>query len=371
MDDRIIHFRLGLFVVIVTTALMMITLVYLFGELPTSGQKEIFVRFESVPGVTEETPVRKNGILIGRVRRMAPVDSGVVLTLAIDPRWTLSENEVCRIKSDNLFGDSVLEFVASGQRGASHREIQDGEYMNGIVASNPMEAMSVVVDMREDFNNALRSIQAAGEEVGGVAESLNLVVQDNQQQFNRILGQTERALNRFDTAMVSINQVVSNEDLQLALEEALEGVPRLVNDAGRLMKLLREDADEILSGIGRVTVAAEENLVNLKGLTKPLGESGEEITGKLNRSLGDLEDVVQNLKSFGEKLNSGQGTVGQLVSNPELYQNLNRAAQNIEGLSRQLRPIVADARVAMDKVARNPRMLGVQGALQRQTSGLK
>lgn len=360
MDDRVIHFRLGLFVLIIGTALMTFTLIYLFGELPGTGQKTIYVRFANVTGVNEETPVRKNGIRIGRVRRLQPVDSGVVLTLAIDSKWKLVENEICRIGSDNLFGDAVLEFVSSGEPGASNREVRDGEYMNGLVASNPLDAMRVVVDLKEEFENALLSIRSAGEEVGGMAESLNLVVANNQDKFNRILGQTEQALGRFDTAMVSINQVVSNEDLQLALEEALEGVPQLMNDAGQL-----------LQGVRRVTDEAERNLINLRGLTEPLGNQGEEIVKKLNTSAGRLDEVLLQFQAFGEQLNSREGTVGQLVYNPELYQNLNRAAQNIEELSRNLRPIVADARVAVDKVARNPRMLGVQGALQRRTSGIK
>lgn len=360
MDDRGIQFRLGLFVVIATTALMTIFLVYLFGELPSRGRKTIYVRFDNVTGVTEETPVRKNGILVGRVRKLQPVENGVVLTLYIDPRWKLFESEVCRIGSDNLFGDSVLEFVSSGVRGASSREIQDGEYLNGVVASNPLDAMRVVVDMKEEFHNALLSIRAAGDEVGGMAENLSLVVAENQDKFGQVLGRTEQALGRFDTAMVSINQVVSNEDLQLALEEALEGVPALMQNAGSLLESVR-----------RVTDEAERNLIHLRGFTEPLGGQGETIVNKLNRSAGRLDELLAEFQSFGEKLNSGQGTVGQLVHNPELYQNLNRAAQNIEQLSRQLRPIVNDARVAVDKVARNPRLLGAQGALQRTTSGIK
>ena len=86
---------------------------------------------------------------------------------------------------------------------------------------------------------------------------------------------------------------------------------------------------------------------------------------------GRLDQLFSELVTFGESLNRGEGSVGQFVHNPELYQNLNRAAENIEELSRRLRPIINDARVAVDKVARNPRMLGVQGALQRRTSGLK
>ena len=49
----------------------------------------------------------------------------------------------------------------------------------------------------------------------------------------------------------------------------------------------------------------------------------------------------------------------------ELYDNLNGAAANIEELSRQLRPILNDARVFTDKIARHPERLGVRGAMQK------
>ena len=360
MDDRIIHFRLGLFVVIVATALMTLFMVYLFGELPSRGQKTVYVRFDDVTGVAVETPVRKNGILIGRVHKMQPVDNGVVLSLAISPKWKLLESEVCRIGSDNLFGDAVLEFASSGVRGASNREIQDGEYINGLVSSNPLDAMRVVVDMKEEFHDALVSIRAASQEVGHVAEGMHGVVANNQEQFSRILGRTEQALGRFDTAMVSINQVVGDEDMQYALEDALEGVPKLITNAGNVLGKVQKVLDE-----------AEANLVNIRGFTEPLRDQGGTIVEKLNSSAGRLDELLVEFQSFGKKLNSGEGTVGQLVHNPELYQNLNRAAQNIEQLSRQLEPIVNDARVAVDKVARNPGVLGVKGALQRTNTGIK
>jgi phospholipid/cholesterol/gamma-HCH transport system substrate-binding protein len=59
-----------------------------------------------------------------------------------------------------------------------------------------------------------------------------------------------------------------------------------------------------------------------------------------------------------------------LVTNPELYQHINRAAKNIDEVSRQLKPIVDDARVFSDKIARHPEMLGVRGAVQKST-GIK
>ena len=68
---------------------------------------------------------------------------------------------------------------------------------------------------------------------------------------------------------------------------------------------------------------------------------------------------------FSQALNNSEGTIGQLVNNPELYQHLNRAAKNIDEVSRQLKPIVDDARVFSDKIARHPEMLGVKGVMQK------
>ena len=360
MEDRVIHFRVGMFVAIVATALMCLFMVYLFGELPNGRTKTLFVRFDDVTGVSGQTPVRKNGILIGRVRELKPVEDGVVLAIAIDDRWKVFESEVCRIATDNLFGDAYLEFTGSGVKGASNREIQHGEYMNGTVASRPMDAMSMVVDMKEEFRDAIVSIRSAGEQVAVVAENMSLLVADNQQQFSRVLGKTEKALGRFDTAMVAVNQFVGDEDLQYALEDALQGVPTLVNNAGN-----------VLSTVQKVLDSAEANLENIRGFTEPLGDQGDTIVNKLNTSAGRLDELLVEFQRFGQQLNNGEGTVGQLVHNPELYQNLNRAARNIEELTRQLRPIVNDARVAVDKVARNPGIIGVQGALQRRNSGIK
>ena len=39
MDDRVLQFRLGVFVVVVATAVMTLALIFLFGELPQGGQK--------------------------------------------------------------------------------------------------------------------------------------------------------------------------------------------------------------------------------------------------------------------------------------------------------------------------------------------
>jgi len=360
MDDRSIQFRLGVFVVIVTTIVVTVVLMILFGEAPIGRQKTVFIRFEATPGVTRETPIRKSGILVGRVKNVELKPYGVLVTASIGNEHEIMTSDVCRITTDNLFGDAVLEFVKGEVVGQTPRPLREGDFLSGMVANNPLDVLQVVVNLEEDMVRALASIQTAGEQVGQVAENLNVLVTNNQDQFNRILGQTEKALGRFETAMVSVNQIVSDEDLTVALQEALEDVPRLLNDAAAL-----------LQGLNRVAAEAETNLANLRGLTEPLGDQGGQIVKKLDTSASRLDELLQQLVTFSQSLNDSEGSLGQFVNNPDLYQRLNRAAANIEHVTDRLEPIVNDARVAIDKVARNPRMLGVQGALQRRTSGIK
>ena len=46
------------------------------------------------------------------------------------------------------------------------------------------------------------------------------------------------------------------------------------------------------------------------------------------------------------------------------------AATNVEQITNDLKPIVADARVFTDKIARHPEVLGVRGAI-KPSSGIK
>ena len=94
------------------------------------------------------------------------------------------------------------------------------------------------------------------------------------------------------------------------------------------------------------------------------------VRDRLRAQFGYNRPMVEQFVLFGKALNRREGSLGQLVNNPDLYQNLNAAAANVEQLTRRLRPIVEDARIFTDKIARDPGVLGVRGALKK-NSGIK
>ena len=56
----------------------------------------------------------------------------------------------------------------------------------------------------------------------------------------------------------------------------------------------------------------------------------------------------------GNRIDSGDGTIGALMKDRELYDRLNRTVRNANELTEKLKPILDDARVFSDKVARHP-----------------
>jgi phospholipid/cholesterol/gamma-HCH transport system substrate-binding protein len=170
---------------------------------------------------------------------------------------------------------------------------------------------------------------------------------------------TEAALDNFSLAMGNINDVMGDPKAREKMKAAIEALPQVLADLRTTVQ-----------GIGTTVDTADRNLRNLEGLTKPLGERGEQMVAQVDRTIGRLDETLKQAAMFTKALNESQGTLGKLVRDPQVYNDLAQAAQNVSKLTKDLRPIVDDVRVFTDKIARHPEQLGVRGALDRRP-GLK
>jgi phospholipid/cholesterol/gamma-HCH transport system substrate-binding protein len=201
---------------------------------------------------------------------------------------------------------------------------------------------------------------------------LDTFLDGNEDQLQRIVNKTERSLDAFQKALQSVNVLLGDVDamgaslngedgsaIPLTLEEPLApGEAPAADGKGRrrpttLPQLMAETRDAIIE-MRTAVVAANRNLGNLERFTQPLGDRGEGLIIKVDRSVGRLDELLAQFVLVSQALNRKEGTLGQLVNNPDLYQHINAAACNIEQLTRQLRPIVADVRVFVSKLAEHP-----------------
>lgn len=366
MDEKATQFRVGLLVL--ATFVIAGIMAVRFGEVTgVKRQYTLYIRFRTAPGVTVDTPIEKSGLLIGRVARVSLLpNNDVVVTAKIDSDRPIRVTEVCKITSGSILGDAKLDFV-EGSEMPSPELYRDGDYLDGVVANNPLtvmesaqSALQVLANLEADVRQALISIQGAGNEVGNAARNLNAVVQNNQDQFQRIVSKAEQAMNRVDSAMAAMNSFVVDNDIPNLMVQAIQQVPPLLIDAREAMARLKG-----------VLARTDQNLKNIEKLTGPLGERGPELAQAIEQSADKLDTLLKELLTFSKSLNSRDTTVGKLLNDKELYGKIIRTVNHIEEVSGRLRPIIEDVRVISDKVARDPGRIGAKGLLERNQSGLK
>jgi phospholipid/cholesterol/gamma-HCH transport system substrate-binding protein len=385
MDERVLRFRVG--VVVVASAIVTVVLVMLFGAWPNMLQPQytLHIRFPEAPGITVDTPVRKSGVLIGRVSRVELLDEGgVLVSTNINRNFTLRRNETCRIGTGSLLGDAVLEFVPAGhdellarfdinrdgrlspeEERLAQEVLTDGDFLSdGIVAANPLR---VLVNLEQNISTAFASIQNAGDEVAQVARSINTALDTTDGTVPRLLSKTEMALDGLSETMRTVQNLLGDEELNGQLQQSLREMPKFIQESRETLAVARTT----LESFQQVSEKAHVNLENLEHFTRPLGQRADELYEEVQRSAIELRRTLTNVAQFSESLRDGQGTIGRLVHDDELYVSITNVVANAEEVSRRLRPIVEDVRIFTDKIARDPSQLGVRGALDRRPSGLK
>src|SRR5215471_15616464 len=148
MNERVMQFRIGMFVIVAGLVLTM--LIVWFGESPALLRDQVYLKahYAEAPGVLEGVAVRKSGIRIGEVVAIEfdhrpNLPDGVIVTLAIDPKYSIREGAVPRL-SRTLIGDVTIDLLP----GAGHinlnlsRTTAAAPIIEGEVATDPSKALA-------------------------------------------------------------------------------------------------------------------------------------------------------------------------------------------------------------------------------------
>lgn len=364
MNDRVVALRVGL--VLLAAGFITGFLVILLGEGKTlfTNRYTVHIKFPQAPGVAVDTPIRKDGVLIGRVTAVELRDEGgVVISARIDSGRKIFKDEVCRIATSSLLGDSVLEFFPSTERNQPHEPYQDGDFLgDGIVAADPIR---VLTNLEGDVRKAILSFQAAADNVSSLSTRLQSSFGPDNDQLPRLMQKTELALDQFQRTMGTVEGVIGDPDLTERLKEGLRDFPQTMKELQSTMVAARQTMD----GFKGVQEKAERNLDNIERFTKPLGDRGDELVGNVNNILKNVDTMTSTVADLADRIRGADGSLAKLIRDDELYDKIYATVDNLNDVSRRLRPILDDVRVFTDKIATDPRQLGVKGALDRRPSG--
>ncbi len=367
MNERVMQFRIGMFVIVAGLVLTM--MIIWFGESPTLFRDHSFVKvhFIEAPGVAEGTPVRKSGIRIGEVSdvQFSEPDQpeGVIVTLSISSKYKIREGANPRI-SRSLIGDVAIDFEPGKGPGllVMSRDAAKAPQLEGVVAPDPARALAAATVAFEKAGATLATIDNAFSELSKITK--------NADQIGPFLATWKETGNRVSTAADSIDRFVkANEsDFKPALSN-LKAVSEKLDrtlDPDTLASLKR-GINQFASATNRLDTSLADAAPVFKDLgagvrTQPKTDFGQTVR-RLNVITSDVNLLTQTLRTKEGTLNPN-GTLQMLVAKSEMYDNMNRMATTATDVFSGLKPVVALLRVFSEKIAKDPSLIA-RGALQR------
>ncbi|MFU8803340.1 MAG: MlaD family protein [Bradymonadaceae bacterium] len=304
-DDIFTPFKVGL-LVLAGMAAAVAMIVVLSGDmlLAEADTKRYHAMFDDVTGLAVRSRIQMAGIPVGTIESIRLVGDRARVDIAVRGDLSLHEGileddryrngATIAKKQASLIGDFYLELTP----GTAGRVLESGDEIHNVITAVGPE------DLFERLGAITRDIQA-------VTESLAVVfgTEDAQQSVQQMLDDTQNILatmsNFADANTDQLSQIVTDatmisRDVRLLTQRGTESIDTILRDTEAIVQ-------EVRFIIGQSTTDVQAGLGTLQGTL-----------ARLQRTLDSLNYSLQNVQEITEKVNEGEGTIGELVNNPAI-----------------------------------------------------
>ena len=240
-----------------------------------------YVQFQNINGLTKSSPVYADGYPVGIVRTLYydyEHPGNVVAEIDVDPDLRIPKG-------------SHAELAA---------EMLGGVRMNLLLANNPRERHEIGDTIPGNLNNGM---------MGQVGE---------------MVPQLEKMLPKLDSILGSLNTLLANPAIPATLHNVENLTANLSTTSRQLQALMNNDIPQLtgkLNAIGDNFVAISDNMKQIDYAA----------------AMQKVDSTLANVKMITDKLGRKDNTVGLLLNDPTLYNNLSATTANAASLLEDLR----------------------------------
>ena len=268
------------------TAIAIVVLIlgfnYLKGRNLTQRSDTLYAIFPTVHGLSVSNAVLINGLQVGKVADMHETDknlSGIIVSIHLTKDINIPENSVVTISSEFL-GSTAVAIVL----GDAKTLAKDGDTL--ATKAN----LTVVGELTKSINPALNNANEALIQLQVLIKRLNEIV-DPRTQTN-----IQGIIASLNSTSQSLNRLLNDKNGSLA---------RSLNNVELVTGNLAKNNDKINNTLTNLDKASG-NFANLK----------------LDEAIQSLKNTMTKLESAVAKIDSKQGTLGLLLNDTKLYDQL-------------------------------------------------
>lgn len=260
---------------------------------------QIKVLFDYVSGLDNGAPVRLAGMEIGEVRDLQLVDNQIEVTIWIESSAKIYSDARITINSLGIVGEKYIE-IALGKKG---RLLKNGDSISG---ENPVnveeilvrsERMVKMLDCQVKFLEKLMfSGQINWNELSNIIHNLSEITKDTNDLIKNNKGNISVSINNFNKLSTTLG------------------------------KTINENRDELRNVTGE-----------LKRATKNLNTAILNTDKGLNKCLTEFSTAASNFSNICKKIDEGNGSLGRIIKDRKIADDLSETTNNLKLLSEDLR----------------------------------
>ena len=282
--------------VLATVAIAILVLGYSFlkGNDVFTSENTYYAYYDRVDGLTVSKPVLVNGYQIGRVSGLSLTREGTILTeFKIDKKFEIPKNTIARISSTDLLGGKAIVF----ELGDSQNIALTGDTLDAGVQKNIMEQVEPIQKKAEAIFAVMDSVLTS------VNNTINPEFQKN---INRSLASIANTLNTLEHTAIQVDGMVGLEKSKISgILSNVESISRNLNNNNQKLTQIFTNLERVSDNAARVNFEETMNKANM---------------------------AVANLQSIVDSIDTGKGSLGKLVNDDKLYNNLEDASKSLDNL---------------------------------------
>ncbi|HXX32570.1 MAG TPA: MlaD family protein [Myxococcaceae bacterium] len=348
--ERRIVVRAGLFVGLGLTLLAVVVL--LIGKANQVFERQVayHMYFENVEGLKTDSPVWLGGLEVGRVTAIAFVgdieDQRIDVKVEVARRFAnrIRTDSVARISGRGVLGDKAID-ISIGS--AKAEPVPPG----GLISSGSSGELTTLLKKGgELLDNAVVITRDLRRAVAAYSDpSLKDDVAATVASLRGILGRVEKGPGAVHALLYDRQAGEEVPALLARLSSVAARVDRAVNDVDALLEAARTgpgalhalfydpQAGKAVGALGEASTELAQLIHDAR--TSPDGAVHQLVYGDAKNLFANLGGVAADLKAITGTIRSGEGTLGALVNDPSVYDDLRTILGNLKR-NRALRELV-------------------------------
>lgn len=265
-------------VVIVAIGMLYFGLNYLKGVNIFQPTTYFYAQYERVDGIVATTPVMINGFQVGHVSQIIfdyTKEAPITLQITVDNQLQVTKGTVAEVYDTGLMGDKAIQL----HLGRSSQLMQPGDTLLTGVQGGLMAAVS----------------EALVEPIKAMMPQL-------------------------DSTIKTINKTLSSERIDAIIADAEASMKNIKSISATLDKKIPATMNDVNKITANIATVSDE----LKAV-------------QWDSTLHSLETVIANLETVSNQLKSNDNTLGALLNDDALYQNLDSTVQSANALLMDLK----------------------------------